>query len=108
MGQNRCSRNMLTLTHKSYLNESASPANCKQVAACCEQTCRAIFSKEPNYTPTCVCSRTWIKGTADHSWEDDEDERQHLQIGSKDRGSFDVTHVLGRQGPLHNHLHAHI
>lgn len=56
----------------------------------------------------CVCSRTWIEGPADHAWEDDEDEGQHLQIGSEDRRSFDVTHVLGRQGPLHNYLYANI
>lgn len=33
-----------------------------------------------NYPPN-VCSRTWIESSADHAREDDEDERQHLQIG---------------------------
>lgn len=52
-----------------------------------------------------VCARTWIKRSADHAREDDEDEGQHLQIGCQDGCAFHMTHVLSRQGPLYNHLH---
>lgn len=31
-----------------------------------------------------VCARTWIESSADHAREDDEDEGQHLQVGSQD------------------------
>lgn len=52
-----------------------------------------------------VRARTWVEGTTDHAWEDDEDEGQHLQIGSQEGCSLHVTHVLSRQRSLHNHLH---
>lgn len=52
-----------------------------------------------------VHARTWVESTTDHAREDDEDEGQHLQIGSQDGCSLHVTHVLSRQRSLHNHLH---
>lgn len=52
-----------------------------------------------------VRARTWVESTTDHAREDDEDEGQHLQIRSQDGCSLHVTHVLGGQRSLHNHLH---
>lgn len=45
----------------------------------------------------CVWVCTGIESAADHAREDDEDEGQHLQIGSQDGCSFHMTHALGRQ-----------
>lgn len=52
-----------------------------------------------DFTAVCVCVWvcTGIESAADHAREDDEDEGQHLQIGSQDGCSFHMTHALGRQ-----------
>lgn len=56
---------------------------CKSLPAyskTCHNFCRL---KGMSYYPPNVGSRTWIERSADHAREDDEDERQHLQIGSQ-------------------------
>lgn len=52
-----------------------------------------------------MCARTWVEGATDHAREDDEDERQHLQICGQNGCSLHMTHALSRQRSLHNHLH---
>lgn len=50
------------------------------------------------------CLLTWEEDTTDHSRKHHNEKGQHFQVGSHQRASFGMGHVLGSQRPLNDHL----